>query len=196
MAEPIVHGGSPVMAIQLLGDLDRLRLVLDNMPDETIMKTLEQSRGKGRNDYPVRAMWNSILAGIVIEGHEILKQMDCRQTELLNSAERRLQLQRQRVLLLPGNKNAARNTIRGMSKMKMRCGLALCVMLAMALGRIKENQPEKMRSLVAGRYAYLDNLPKCLFTEPNLWITGFVRSFLVTLWLLLIFKWICILQMS
>ncbi|MEX1028410.1 MAG: DDE transposase, partial [Paenibacillaceae bacterium] len=41
------------------------------------------------------------------------------------------------------------HTIRGMNKMKMRCGLALCVMLAMALGRIKEKQPEKMRSLVA-----------------------------------------------
>ncbi len=40
------------------------------------------------------------------------------------------------------------HTIRGMAKMKMRCGLALCVMLAMALGRIKENQAEKMRSLI------------------------------------------------
>ncbi|MFT9486885.1 MAG: transposase, partial [Tepidibacillus sp.] len=41
------------------------------------------------------------------------------------------------------------HTIRGMAKMKLRCGLALCVMLAMALGRIKEKQEEKMRSLVA-----------------------------------------------
>ena len=41
------------------------------------------------------------------------------------------------------------HTIRGMAKMKMRCGLALCVMLAMALGRIRENQTERMRSLVA-----------------------------------------------
>jgi hypothetical protein len=41
------------------------------------------------------------------------------------------------------------HTIRGMSKMKMRCGLALCVMLAMAFGRIQENQTERMRSLVA-----------------------------------------------
>ena len=40
------------------------------------------------------------------------------------------------------------HTIRGMAKMKVRCGLALCVMLAMALGRIKENQPENIRSLV------------------------------------------------
>jgi hypothetical protein len=53
--------------MQTLGDLDRLRLVLDYMPDEALMKTLEQNRGKGRNDYPVRAMWNSVLAGIVFQ---------------------------------------------------------------------------------------------------------------------------------
>lgn len=40
------------------------------------------------------------------------------------------------------------HTIRGMAKMKVRCGLALCVMLAMALGRVKEKQADKMRSLV------------------------------------------------
>ena len=38
--------------------------------------------------------------------------------------------------------------IRGLKKMKIRCGIALCVMLAMAVGRIKENQADKMRSLV------------------------------------------------
>ncbi len=39
--------------------------------------------------------------------------------------------------------------IRGQKKMRLRVGLALCVMLAMAVGRIKEKQPDKMRSLVA-----------------------------------------------
>jgi len=48
-----------------LGDLQRLLLVINNLPDEKLMKKLEQVRGKGRNDYPVRAVWNSILAGIV-----------------------------------------------------------------------------------------------------------------------------------
>ena len=41
------------------------------------------------------------------------------------------------------------HTIRGMAKMKLRCGLALCVMLAMDERRIKGKQKEKMRSLVA-----------------------------------------------
>ena len=39
--------------------------------------------------------------------------------------------------------------IRGLAKMKVRCGLALCVMLAMALGRVKEKQRDRIRSLVA-----------------------------------------------
>jgi hypothetical protein len=43
-----------------LGDLERLRLVLNYMPDEEFMQKLEYERGNGRDDYPVRAMWNSI----------------------------------------------------------------------------------------------------------------------------------------
>ena len=39
--------------------------------------------------------------------------------------------------------------IRGEAKMRFRCGLALVVMLAMALGRVREKQREQMRSLVA-----------------------------------------------
>lgn len=43
--------------------------------------------------------------------------------------------------------------IRGSKKMEFRCGLALCVMLAMALGRIRQGQTELMRSLVKMRAA-------------------------------------------
>ena len=38
--------------------------------------------------------------------------------------------------------------IRGQKKMRLRMGLALVVMLAMAYGRVKEKQQDKMRSLV------------------------------------------------
>ena len=41
-----------------------------------------------------------------------------------------------------------RHFIRGLKKMDMQCSLALCVMLAMALGRVKEKRPDLMRSLV------------------------------------------------
>ena len=38
--------------------------------------------------------------------------------------------------------------IRGLKKMKLRCGIAFCIVLAMALGRIKEKQKDYVRSLV------------------------------------------------
>ena len=38
--------------------------------------------------------------------------------------------------------------IRGLKKMKVRCGLAMCIMLALAYGRIIEGQESMMRSLV------------------------------------------------
>ena len=48
-------------------DLDRLRLVLKAIPDEKLMLRLEADRAKGRDEYPVRATWNSILAGVVYQ---------------------------------------------------------------------------------------------------------------------------------
>ena len=53
--------------VQPLGDLERLQLVLDTIPDEPLMRILERARGRGRNEYPVRAMWNSVLAGVVFQ---------------------------------------------------------------------------------------------------------------------------------
>ena len=41
-----------------------------------------------------------------------------------------------------------RHYIRGLQKMKLRCGLALSVMLAIAVGRLRQKQPDLMRSLV------------------------------------------------
>jgi hypothetical protein len=40
-----------------------------------------------------------------------------------------------------------RHSIRGQRKMKVRMGLGLAVMLAMALGRLEAGQPEQMRSV-------------------------------------------------
>jgi hypothetical protein len=47
--------------------LQRLLLVVNHLPDEKLMRKLEKERGKGRDDYPIRAVWNSILAGIVYQ---------------------------------------------------------------------------------------------------------------------------------
>ena len=53
--------------IEAASDLDRLRLILSVLPDEQLMRRLEELRGKGRNDYPIRATWNTVLAGIVFQ---------------------------------------------------------------------------------------------------------------------------------
>ena len=54
-------------AVESLPDLERLRLVLDTLPDEEIVAALEAGRGRGRNDYPVRAMWCALIAGVVFQ---------------------------------------------------------------------------------------------------------------------------------
>lgn len=53
--------------IDELGDLERFLLVVNHLPDEQLMQKLEKERGKGRDDYPVRAVWNSIMAGAIFQ---------------------------------------------------------------------------------------------------------------------------------
>ena len=53
--------------IEADSDLNRLRLVLAALPDDEFVSLLEKRRGKGRDDYPVRPMWNAMLAGIVFQ---------------------------------------------------------------------------------------------------------------------------------
>ena len=43
--------------IEILGDLERLKLVLNYLPNEDLVHFLERECGNGRDDYPVRAMW-------------------------------------------------------------------------------------------------------------------------------------------
>ncbi|MDR2572043.1 MAG: transposase [Oscillospiraceae bacterium] len=54
--------------IEILGDLERFLLALLGMDDEKLMLHLENMRGKGRNDYPIRVMWNLIIA-MKVFGH-------------------------------------------------------------------------------------------------------------------------------
>lgn len=57
-----------------LGDIERLQTVLENLPDEELMRILEKKRGHGRNDYPIRPIWNAYIAGIVFQ-HSSLEQL-------------------------------------------------------------------------------------------------------------------------
>jgi hypothetical protein len=56
---------------EILGDLERLGLVLEGLDDESLMLRLEAKRYKGRDDYPVRVMWNLFIA-MKIFGHRTI----------------------------------------------------------------------------------------------------------------------------
>lgn len=56
------------MEIEDLGDLERLKLCLENIEDEELCHKMEVERNLGRNDFPVRVMLNLIYA-MKIFGH-------------------------------------------------------------------------------------------------------------------------------
>jgi len=45
-----------------------LKRIVETLPDEALMATLEAERKERRDDYPLRAIWNSLLAGVLF-GH-------------------------------------------------------------------------------------------------------------------------------
>ncbi len=53
--------------IEASSDLDRFALARDHLPDQRIIQYLEAMRGNGRDEYPVTAMWNALIAGIVFQ---------------------------------------------------------------------------------------------------------------------------------
>lgn len=54
-----------------LGDMERLQRVIESMPDEGLIRKLEKLRGKGRNEWPVSAMWNSLLTSFLFDHDSI-----------------------------------------------------------------------------------------------------------------------------
>jgi hypothetical protein len=71
--------------VEARSDLERLGLVLEHLPDEGLMQKLEEQRKWGRNDYPIRSVWNSVLAGVVYQHPSI----DSLRRELLRNGELR-----------------------------------------------------------------------------------------------------------
>ncbi|MFQ5487296.1 MAG: transposase [Gammaproteobacteria bacterium] len=53
--------------VENLPDIRRFELVKQYLPDGDIIKALKSNRSRGRNDFPVEAMWNALLAGIVFQ---------------------------------------------------------------------------------------------------------------------------------
>jgi hypothetical protein len=60
--------------VEARSDLDRFYLVRDNLPDEDIIRELEDLRGNGRDDFPIRAMWNGLIGGVVFQ-HESVESL-------------------------------------------------------------------------------------------------------------------------
>jgi len=56
------------MEIEILGDLERLKLALENIDDKKLCELLEKDRGNGRDDFPVRVMLNLIYS-MKVFGH-------------------------------------------------------------------------------------------------------------------------------
>ena len=71
--------------VEASGELERLKMVIETMPDDELMKVLEGERKGRRDDYPIRAVWNSILAGIVYQ-HASIESL---RRELLRNGELR-----------------------------------------------------------------------------------------------------------
>ena len=57
--------------IENLGDLERLKLFLENVDDDDLCKTLEEERKNGRDDYPIRTMLNLIYAMKIFEHRSV-----------------------------------------------------------------------------------------------------------------------------
>lgn len=67
------------------GELDRLKMVIEALPDDALMRALEAERKGRRDDYPIRPVWNSILGGIVYQ-HASIESL---RRELLRNGELR-----------------------------------------------------------------------------------------------------------
>jgi hypothetical protein len=70
--------------VDAASDMDRLQRVPEALPDEALMLALEAERKGKRDDYPLRAVWNSMIAGVVFqhEGAQSLLRELTRNAEL------------------------------------------------------------------------------------------------------------------
>ncbi len=71
--------------VEASGELERLTMVMEALPDDDLMQELELQRKGRRDDYPIRPVWNSILAAIVYQ-HASIESL---RRELLRNGELR-----------------------------------------------------------------------------------------------------------
>lgn len=71
--------------VEKSSEILRLQRMLDTLPDAPLIKKLVDERKQRRNDYPIEAVWNSLIAGIVF-GHGDIESL---RRELLRNGELR-----------------------------------------------------------------------------------------------------------
>ena len=71
--------------VEASGELERLKMVIEAIPDDKLMQVLEAERKGRRDDYPIRPAWNTILAGVVYQH----KSIESLRRELLRNGELR-----------------------------------------------------------------------------------------------------------
>lgn len=97
----------PLFAWDALEDspsLQTIRTVLQAVPDQELLHSLQQARGKGRDDYPVSVLWGTLLLAIVLR-HTTL---DACLEELKRNPALALLIGIEREELVPGPDNLSR----------------------------------------------------------------------------------------
>ena len=64
----------PLFAWDALEDsptLTTIRTFLEAVPDAALLESLRQSRGNGRDDYPVQVLWGTLLLAVVLRHHTL-----------------------------------------------------------------------------------------------------------------------------
>src|SRR5262245_13188956 len=64
----LLHATRPLFAWSELEDspsLQTIRAVLSSLPDQTLLDGLQQARGHGRDDYPLRVLWGVTVLSVL-----------------------------------------------------------------------------------------------------------------------------------
>ena len=147
--------------IEILGDLERYLLALLGMDDEALMQKLETRRGNGRNDYPIRVMWNLIIA-MKVFGHRTIASF--RRELARNSQLRKIcgldDFANKRYLVPPPR------VFTNFLKLLMEEQMEVDALFEGLVIKLKAELPEFGKT-VAGDGKYLDSYAKCKAKEPN-----------------------------
>src|SRR5262245_36077730 len=64
----LIHAARPLFAWSEMEDspsLRTIRAVLSSLPDRALLDGLQQARGHGRDDYPVRVLWGVVVLSVL-----------------------------------------------------------------------------------------------------------------------------------